>query len=483
MARRLTKIVVTLGPATPSAEAIEQVLAAGVDVARLNMSHGRQEEHARRILAVRRAERSLDRPIAILQDLAGPKVRLGTFPPGGVLLATGTDVTLVPDVGMPGDNVRIPVSLPNLARHLEPESLVLIDDGRIRLRVNTVTPDGAVCTVEEGGIVTDRKGLNLPDVSLDLPPLGPKDLDDLAFGVKHGVDFVGLSFVRSPGDIDLLRFHLGRLGSTARVVAKIEKHEALDHIDDIIAQADAVMVARGDLGVEIAPELVPRWQKQIIRKTVAAGKEVITATQMLESMISNPLPTRAEASDVANAVWDGTSAVMLSGETASGAYPVQAVATMNRIVMAAEEDRPEGVPFWEEEDHRPAAATPGSVSPPAVSQEIAHAACELAKRLQAAAIVTPTQTGATARQVARYRPRICILAATPSQEVWRHLALTHGVTPALVHEAEDTDATIGLAVEAAVARGVVAPGQLVVVTCGARVNSPGTTNLIKVERA
>ncbi len=480
MGRRLTKIVATLGPATPSAEAVEQLLAAGVDVARVNMSHGRREEHALRIAAVRRAEAHLARPIAVLQDLAGPKVRVGRFPPGGVTLLTGFDVTLVPDSGAFGDTDHIPVSLPNLARYLEPEALVLIDDGRVRLRVNAITAEGVVCAVEEGGVVTDHKGLNLPDVSLDLPPLGQKDLEDLAFGVAQGVDFVGLSFVRSPGDIDLLRYHLGRLGSTARIVAKIEKHEALDHIDDIIAQADAVMVARGDLGVEIVPELVPRWQKQIIRKTVAVGKEVITATQMLESMITNPVPTRAEASDVANAVWDGTSAVMLSGETASGTYPVQAVTTMSRIVVAAEEDRPEGYAPWGGDTRRVGECRAGSS--PAVSQAIAEAACELAADLGAAAIVTPTQTGATARQVARFHPAIHVLAATPSREVWRHLALTHGVTPALVHEAEDTDATIGLAVEAGVAHGVAMPGDLLVVTCGASVNAPGTTNLIKVER-
>ncbi|NLE73145.1 MAG: pyruvate kinase [Actinobacteria bacterium] len=481
MGKRFTKIVATLGPATPSAEAIEQVLAAGVDVARLNMSHGLQEEHALRIAAVRRAETRLSRPIAILQDLAGPKIRLGTFAPGGVSLVTGTEVTLVSDDGTPGSASRIPVSLFNLSRYLEPETRVLIDDGRLRLQVTAMVPEGALCVVEEGGVVTDRKGINLPDVSLDLPPLGAKDLDDLAFGVRHGVDFVGLSFVRSAGDIDLLRYHLAQLGGAARIVAKIEKHEALDHIDDIIAQADAVMVARGDLGVEIPPELVPSRQKEIIRKTVAAGKEVITATQMLESMVSNPVPTRAEASDVANAVWDGTSAVMLSGETASGSYPVQSVTTMNRIVEAAEKDRPEGLAAWKGQNLP--VREGGTGSPAAVSQAIARAACELAAGLEAAAIVSPTQTGATARQVARYRPWIHVLAATPSRDVWRHLALTYGVTPAFVHQAEDTDGTIGLAVEAAMAQGVAVSGDVLVVTCGARVNSPGTTNLIKVERA
>lgn len=477
MRTRFTKIVATLGPATPSAAAIEELLAAGVDVARINMSHGRRAEHVQRLLAVRRAEVKLGRPIAVLQDLSGPKIRVGVFPPGGVRLLGDAETVLVPDDGSPGDERRIPVSLASLAEHVAPGTRILIDEGRIRLRVASVQGSEVRCRIEEGGLVTDHKGLNLPDVSLDVPPLTSKDLDDLEFGAQYGVDFVGLSFVRSSDDIELLRSHLQRLGSTARVVAKIERHEALHHLEEIIEAADAVMVARGDLGVEIAPELVPGWQKRIIGSTVRAGKEVITATQMLESMISSPLPTRAEASDVANAVWDGSSAVMLSGETAAGAYPVPAVSTMNRIVLAAEDEFaqwPAEVPAGREEK---SAAPAGGVS-----AAIGRAACELAQELEAACIVCPTQTGATARQVARFRTLTPVLAATPRRDVHRQLALSYGVTPALVREAVDTDGTIDLAVRAAVVQGLASAGDLAVVTCGARVNTPGTTNLIKVER-
>lgn len=481
MRARFTKIVATLGPATSSAEAVEQLLAQGVDVARINMSHGRREDHVRHLLAVRRAEERLGRPVPVLQDLAGPKIRVGKFPPGGVTLLPGTQTTLVPDDGSPGSAERIPISLASLARYLEPDTRVLVDEGRIRLRVIAVEDPDIVCVVEEGGVLTDRKGVNLPEVSLDLAPLTAKDLEDLAFGVKYGVDFVGLSFVRSAGDIDLLRYHLDRLGGKARIVAKIEKREALDNLDDIVAQADAVMVARGDLGVEIPPEQVPTWQKRIIAKTVASAKEVITATQMLESMISEPVPTRAEASDVANAVWDGTSAVMLSGETAMGAYPLQAVATMNRIVLAAEEELDSRRSLRERYTVTCGSAVEGCTTS-SVSQAIAQSACELAVALGAACIVCPTQTGATARQVARFRPPVRVLGATTQPHVYRQLVLTYGVTPALVHEAEDTDGTIGLAVEAAVAKGLAQPGDLVVVTCGAKVNAPGTTNVIKVER-
>lgn len=487
---RRTKIVATLGPATASEPLIERLVLAGMDVARVNFSHGTRADHARQIEAVRRVAGRLGRPVAVLQDLQGPKIRVGWVEGGGVELAAGAEVTLVPDDGTPGGARRLGVSLHDLGRQLRPGTVILIDDGRIRLRAMAVEGAAVHAVVEIGGLVKDHKGVNIPNASLDVPVLTDKDLDDVAFGVAAGVDYVALSFVRTAADVRLLRECLARAvldradaGSpaTPRIVAKIEKHEALQEIDAIIAEADAVMIARGDLGVEIPPEEVPRWQKTIIRKAMVRAKAVITATQMLESMIESPTPTRAEASDVANAVWDGTSAVMLSGETAVGRYPVEAVETMARIAAAVEADLPALRLAGAAERPLAERAEEGSVARGA-TEAISRAACRLAEDLGAAAVLTPTQTGTTARRVSRFRPRTPIVATTPEPVVQRQLMLEWGVTPLLVGSAADTDGTIQTAVRAAVAHGVVRSGDLVVVTCGARVNVPGSTNLIKLER-
>lgn len=475
MRGRSTKIVATLGPATSSPEAIQAVIAAGVDVVRINLSHGDHAGHHRTLGFVRRFAQELGRPVALLLDLQGPKIRLGSFPPGGVEVTTGSQVALFSNDGTPGTPLRLPVTLPHLSRDLSPDDRVLLDDGRVRLRVLSLEGGEARCLVEAGGTLTDRKGVNLPDTHLDLPPLTEKDKVDIGFAVAEGADFLCLSFVRRPEDLGALRHELEGCGCSARVVAKIEKPQALDHIDDIVGAADAVMVARGDLGVEIPAEQVPRWQKRIIRAALRQGKEVITATQMLESMVNSPTPTRAEASDVANAVYDGTSAVMLSAETATGLYPVQSVATMDRIVRSAEEDiATSPLPA-------PGPLTEGETAP-SISQAISRVAVELARSLRAQAIVTPTQTGATARQVARYRPSTRIVAATPHEQVSRQLALTFGVVPLLVPLATDTDSTLEQAVAAARAGALIGPGDLLVLTAGVRANTAGATNLIKVER-
>ena len=476
MRGRSTKIVATLGPATGTAEAVHAVIAAGADVVRVNLSHGDYAGHRRTLGFVRRAAQNLGKPVALLLDLQGPKIRLGSFSPGGVDVATGSEVTLFPNDGTLGTPLRLPVTLPDLARDLTPGARVLLDDGRVRLRVVALKGREARCLVEAGGTLTDRKGVNLPDTLLDVPPLTEKDRKDIRFAAGEGADFLCLSFVRRPEDVVMLRRELEGCGCGARVVAKIEKHEALERMDEIVAVAEAVMVARGDLGVEIPAEQVPRWQKRIIRTALRHGKEVITATQMLESMVNSPTPTRAEASDVANAVYDGTSAVMLSAETAVGRHPAGSVATMDRIVRVAEEDLA-ALPLFV------ADPLPEQEDAPSVSQAISRAAVQLAQSLRADAIITPTQTGATARQVARYRPSTHIVAVTPSEQVCRQLALTFGVVPLLVPRAEDTDGTLGQAVAAARAGGLITPGELLVLTAGVRANTAGATNLIKVEKA
>lgn len=490
---RRTRIVATLGPSSEGPAVVERLLAAGVDVARVNFSHGTREQHGRLIEVVRAAARRLGRPVAVLQDLQGPKVRVGKVDGGAVTLTVGADVELVPDDGTPGTAARLGVSLSTLGAQLPAGSTVLIDDGRVRLQVVSVRGDAVGCRVLVGGVVRDHKGVNMPDATLDVPCLTTKDLDDLAFGAACAVDLVALSFVRSPGDVRELRDHLRRLGSSARVIAKIEKHEALGSVEEIIEEADAVMVARGDLGVEIPPEQVPRWQKAIIRAAVAQARAVITATQMLESMTGAPTPTRAEASDVANAVYDGTTAVMLSGETAVGAYPIEAVATMATIAETVEADL-FGVgkggfdraasdaihPVGSARGRGSACVDPTAVVP--TSEAISRAACSLAEDLGAAAILTPTRSGATARQVSRWRPRVPIVATTQSPEVSAQLCLEWGVVPLQVAEAADTDGTVALAVQAARDAGLLRAGDLAVVTCGSLVNVPGSTDVIKVER-
>ena len=491
---RRTRIVATLGPASEDADVLRAMLAAGMDVARINFSHGAAADHARRIGLVREVAAEMDRPVAVLQDLQGPKIRVGRVEGGEVYLATGASLELAPDDGTPGTPERLGVSLPSLSRQLIPGAVVLIDDGRIRMRVEATSGDVVRCRVEVGGPVRDRKGVNVLNATIDVPSLTEKDLEDLAFGVECGVDLVALSFVRDPADVVLLRQRMGAIGGTARIVAKIEKHEALAHIDAIIDEADAVMVARGDLGVEIPPEEVPRWQKAIIRKATGRARAVITATQMLESMTEAPSPTRAEASDVANAVYDRTSAVMLSGETAVGAYPVRAVATMARIAETVEADlygaaRPYGtavrfassafaIPPVPADD--PACRTD---VPTSATEAISRAACSLADDIGATAILTPTRSGATARFVARWRPGVPVVATTPSTEVCSQLCLEWGVAPLLVGEAADTDGTIQAAVAAAREAGFLRAGDLAVVTCGSLVNVPGTTDIIKVEHA
>jgi pyruvate kinase len=465
---RRTKIVATLGPASDSRERLRALIEAGVDAVRFNLSHGTHEEHSHKASLVREIAAELGRPVALIADLRGPKLRIGEVAEP-VVLRSGDEITVSAEESC--RDGELPIAPAVIGDVLEPGHDVLIDDGRVRLRVEAVERGRATCSVVVGGTVTSHKGVNLPGVPLPIPSLTRKDMDDLDWALETGVDFVALSFVRSPADVRDLRALLEQAGSHAHVIAKIEKSEAVDVLDAILAETDAVMVARGDLGVEIGPAAVPLVQKRIIHKSLELGKTVITATQMLETMIHSPEPTRAEASDVANAILDGTSAVMLSGETAIGEYPVEAVAYMDRIALAVE-------PSMGYRHEIPEAA-----DNPTIGIAMSNAACDLAEALQAAAILVPTFSGRTARSVARLRPRRPIVALTHVDWAMRQLALEWGVTPLLITETGDVEDLWRSAIDAARDAGIVESGDRVVITAGTAVNIPGSTNVIKVDVA
>jgi pyruvate kinase len=441
---------------------------AGMNAARLNLSHGTHEEHAERAQRVRAAEADVGHPVALIADLQGPKLRIGDLEQP-VVLRQGDDITVCAEEA--ATNGELPVAPAVIGDVLKPGHDVLIDDGLVRLRVGDVAEGRARCEVIVGGIVTSHKGVNLPGVPLPIPSLTRKDTADLQFALDLGVDFVALSFVRSAADVRDLRALIEQSGSHAHVIAKIEKAEAIDVLDDVLTETDAVMVARGDLGVEIGPALVPLIQKRIILKALERGKPVITATQMLESMVHHAEPTRAEASDVANAVLDGTSAVMLSGETAVGEYPLEAVSYMDRIARAVE-------PSMGYRHEIPAAE-----HNPTIGGAMSNAACDVAEALRAAAILVPTYRGRTASSVARLRPQRPIIALTHIDWALRQMALEWGVTPLLIPECGDVEELWNMSVRAAREAGLVDPGDRVVITAGTQVNLPGSTNVIKVDIA
>jgi pyruvate kinase len=465
---RRTKIVATLGPASDSPEKLRALVAAGMDAARLNLSHGTHAEHAERARRVREAEAEAGRPVALIADLQGPKLRIGELVEP-VVLRKGDDVVVCPEERCSGND--LPIAPAVIADVLKPGHDVLIDDGLVRLRVGEVEHGRAHCEVIVGGRVSSHKGVNLPGVPLPVPSLTRKDTRDLEFALALGVDFVALSFVRSPADVRDLRALIEQAGSHAHVIAKIEKAEAIDVLDDVLAETDAVMVARGDLGVEIGPALVPLVQKRIIQKSLERGKPVITATQMLESMVHHPEPTRAEASDVANAILDGTSAVMLSGETAVGDYPLEAVAYMDRIALAVEPS----MGYRHE--------TPTAEHNPTIGGAMSNAACDIAEALRAKAILTPTYRGKTASSVARLRPQRPIIGLTHIEWARRQMALEWGVTPIQIPECNDVEELWTTSVHAAREAGLIEVGDRVVLTAGTQVNLPGSTNVIKVEIA
>jgi pyruvate kinase len=439
-----------------------------MDAARLNLSHGDHADHAERAGRVREVEADAGRPIALIADLQGPKLRIGALDEP-VMLTRGETITIcAEELALDGE---LPIAPAVISDVLEPGHDVLIDDGLVRLRVDSVESGRAHCAVVIGGRITSHKGVNLPGVPLPIPSLTRKDIADLEFALQLGVDYVALSFVRSAADVRDLKALIEQAGGHAHVIAKIEKSEAIDALDDILAETDAVMVARGDLGVEIGPALVPLLQKRIILKALERGKPVITATQMLETMIHSAEPTRAEASDVANAILDGTSAVMLSGETAVGEYPVEAVAYMDRIALAIEPS----MGYRHE--------IPEAGQNPTIGGAMSNAACDIAEALRAAAILVPTFSGRTASAVARLRPRRPIVALTHKDWAMRQLALEWGVTPLLIAECPDIEQLWSESIRAAREAGFLESGDRVVITAGTAVNIPGSTNVIKVDVA
>ena len=466
-----TKIVATLGPKSSKKEVIRALVEAGVNVFRLNFSHGTPEEHRERVRLVREVEEETGKTLAILQDLQGPKIRIGRFREGKVPLEPGQPFVLTREK-VEGDQARVSVSYEGLPEDVGPGQILLLDDGKVRLRVEKVEGDEVHTRVEVGGVLSDHKGINIPGADLSIPALSEKDLEDLALGAELSVDWVAVSFVRSRDDLLLARHYLARFGSRARLMAKIEKPSAVFRLGEILEEADGVMVARGDLGVEMPIEEVPIVQKRIILQAIAAGKPVVTATQMLESMVQNPFPTRAEASDVANAIFDGTDAVMLSAETATGAYPVEAVAMMRRIAEAVE-NSPE---FLQKLNVLRPAPTPTT------QDAIAQAADDVAEAVGAKAIIVFTATGSSARRIARTRPQVPVLALTPNLEVRNQLALVWGVYPHLAPDPQDTDDMVRIALREVKALGLAQVGDRVVIAAGVPFGVRGTTNLLRVER-
>jgi pyruvate kinase len=467
-AERRTKIVATIGPASEDHAALRALADAGMDGARLNFSHGSHADMVHRAETIRAVQAEIGRPLSLIADLQGPKLRIGELE-APVVLERGHDITLV-GAERPVDG-SLPVSPAVIGDVLRPGHDVLIDDGLIRLKVRDVEHGHVHCAVLVGGAVSAHKGVNLPGVPLPIPSLTRKDTQDLEVALGLGADFVALSFVRSAADIRDLRKLIADAGSHAGVIAKIEKAEAVDMLEEILAEADAVMVARGDLGVEIGPAAVPLLQKRIILRSLERGKPVITATQMLESMIHQPEPTRAEASDVANAILDGTSAVMLSGETAVGEYPLEAVQTMDVIAREVEPS----LGYRHE--------IPEAIDAPSVGNAMSNAACDLAEALRAAAILVPTFSGRTASMVARLRPRRPIVGLSHHQYALQQMAMEWGVTPLLIPEQPNVEDLWSLSIESARAAGLVQTGDRVVITAGTQVNIAGSTNVIKVDSA
>jgi pyruvate kinase len=463
-----TKIVATLGPATDAPGVLRQLLAAGVDVFRLNASHGVQDDHARRIEAVRQHAREANVQAGILLDLQGPKIRLGTFEGGTATLQKDATFIITTETVV-GSPERASTGYARFANDVEPGDRILLADGSVELMAIESDGVSVQTRVVVGGTIGDHKGINLPGVKVSIPSLTEKDLSDLHFGLNAGVDMVALSFVRSPADVESLRDRLG--GRPVTIVAKIEKPEAWDNIEPILDVTDGVMVARGDLGVEISLERVPRIQKSIIRRARRKGRFVITATQMLESMIANPTPTRAEVSDVANAIYDGTDAVMLSAETSVGKYPVEAVRFMARIAAESEDSiRRKG---FQDPPHEPNAQS---------AEILADAAHHAARDSGASAIIVFTSTGSSARLVSRYRPPVCVFAITPHDTTARQLSVNYGVTPLLAPDVSSTDEMLTLVDRVMIEGGYVGKGELVVFVAGQPVGRPGTTNLMKLHR-
>lgn len=467
-----TKIVCTIGPSSNNENIMEQMLLAGMNVARLNFSHGTHESHKQVIETFRKVRDRLQLPAAIMLDTKGPEIRLGDFESGAAELENGAEFTLTTDP-IEGNSNIASVTYTDLPRQLKKDDIILIDDGRIKLSVLSTTEKTVVCSVIHGGTVSNHKGINLPGISLDMNYLSEQDKRDLLFGIENDVDFIAASFVRRPQDvIDMRKFIDYHGGHQIRIIAKIENLEGIENFDQILAQADGIMVARGDMGVEVEYERLPGLQKRFIRRCYQSGKVVITATQMLESMINSPTPTRAEITDVANAVFDGTSAVMLSGESAMGNYPVEAIKVMAKIAEQAEQDAFDMNVF--KDIHHDMDATD-------MTNAICDATCTTASDLKAKAIIAVTKHGHTARRMSKFRPITPIVAATPVIKTFHQLALSWGVHPVLARYQKTSDDLFLHAIDCAKMIDIVQPGDRVVITAGIPLDTSGNTNILKVE--
>ena len=466
---RKTKIICTLGPSTDKEGVLRDLIANGMNVARFNFSHGSHEEHLGRFEKLKALREELGKPVAALLDTKGPEIRLKDFKNGVENLVAGQTFTLTTR-DVEGTNEICSITYKDLPMDVEPNGTIMLDDGLIKLQIQTVNDTDIVCTVLNNGKIKNKKGVNVPGVHLSMPYMSQRDKDDIIFGIQQGYDFIAASFVRTAQDVYDIRNLLNQYDSNIRIIAKIENREGVNNIDSILAAADAVMVARGDLGVEIDFTELPGIQKTIIDRSFSFGKPIVTATQMLDSMIVNPRPTRAEISDVANAIYDGTSAIMLSGETAAGAYPVEALKTMSAI---AERTEQEGFHLR----GRQMDSNPGKIS---VSDATAHAACLTARDVNAAAIVTVSESGTTARLLSKYRPQQPIIACVMREQVQRQLSLSWGITPLMMSLAHSTDELIEMSTSLAKENGYLHNGELAVVTAGVPVGVSGTTNMIKI---
>ena len=466
---RKTKIICTLGPSTDKDGVLRELIANGMNVARFNFSHGSHEEHKGRLDLLKSLREELGKPVAALLDTKGPEIRLKDFKNGTEMLEAGQTFTLTTR-DVEGTKEICSITYKDLPQDVAPGGTIMLDDGLIKLQIQTVNDTDIVCTVLNNGKIKNKKGVNVPGVHLSMPYMSQRDKDDIIFGIEQGFDFIAASFVRTAQDVYEIRNLLNEYDSNIRIIAKIENREGVNNIDSILAAADAVMVARGDLGVEIDFTELPGIQKNIIERSFSFGKPIVTATQMLDSMMVNPRPTRAEISDVANAIYDGTSAIMLSGETAAGAYPVEALKTMSAIAERTETENHARVEYLTE-------ATNGKIS---VSDATAHAACLTAKDVNAAAIVTVSESGTTARLLSKYRPQQPIIACVMKEQVQRQLSLSWGITSLMMPLAHSTDELIEMSTALAKENGFLHNGELAVVTAGVPVGISGTTNMIKI---
>lgn len=467
---RKTKIICTMGPATDKEGVLERLIEEGMNVARLNFSHADYEEHGNRIARIKKIRKEQNKPVAILLDTKGPEIRLKTFLSGKADLHAGQIFTLKSEE-IQGDETQVSITYTDLYKDVTAGSRILIDDGLIEMKVREVSGTDIICEVLNDGAVSDKKGINVPGVVLSMPYLSQKDKEDILFGIKKDVDFIAASFVRTAEDVKQIRDLLcANGGSDINIISKIENSQGVENIDEIIDASDGIMIARGDMGVEIPGEEVPVIQKMIIKKVYKAGKQVITATQMLDSMMKNPRPTRAETTDVANAIYDGTSAIMLSGETAAGNYPVESLQTMVKIANRTEQDI----------DYRKRFFNYDRDSDPDITDAVSHSTCTLALDLAAKAIVTITAAGRTARMISKYRPACKVISCTTNDKVYRQLGMSWGVEPVLISERRDLFGLFEHSIEELKELGYLENGDVVVLTCGVPIGHSGSTNMVKV---